>query len=234
MTTATETISTHKVIPTGPSVIPAEAGIHAALRVAGTAMYRHSEAAKRPKNLTLAFCVALAVHTLILFVGNAIIIQPAHFGVQSGTASMELSLVAGETALVQKPMVTPAETGIEPAKEEEQTPDQGNAPITAASAASEGAVWAEPQYVQNRPPRYPAVALRNGIEGTSILVVEIDEKGKASKVSIETSSGDTSLDRSAVQAVKNWIFEPARAGVLAIRSKTRIPIRFKISDKRSG
>jgi periplasmic protein TonB len=47
-------------------------------------------------------------------------------------------------------------------------------------------------------------------------------------VSIETSSGSTSLDEAALEAVRKWHFVPARRGAQAVEAWHLVPIVFKL------
>src|SRR5690606_32454384 len=59
------------------------------------------------------------------------------------------------------------------------------------------------------PPRYPAVAMRRGLEGTVVLRVMIDASGVPEAVRIERSSGHRELDRAAREHVlAAWRFHP--------------------------
>lgn len=65
------------------------------------------------------------------------------------------------------------------------------------------------------PPRYPASARAEGIEGTVVLTLTIDTTGRVVEARVQRSSGDVRLDQAAVRDVKNtWRFSPARrAGI---------------------
>lgn len=62
---------------------------------------------------------------------------------------------------------------------------------------------------RNRPPKYPEEARLKGLEGTVILHLHIARDGKVIQVSLIGSCGHDLLDRSAIEAVKQWIFNPA-------------------------
>ncbi len=66
--------------------------------------------------------------------------------------------------------------------------------------------------IRNRPPAYPADAARRGAQGTVGLLLHVTEQGVVAWVDIVESSGDSSLDRTAQEAVSLWRFQPARAG----------------------
>jgi protein TonB len=61
------------------------------------------------------------------------------------------------------------------------------------------------------------------------VVVEVD--GLPGAVSLNRSSGYPLLDRAALDAVRQWTFEPARAAGVAVPSAVVIPVRFDLSDE---
>ena len=78
-------------------------------------------------------------------------------------------------------------------------------------------------------PRYPISELKNGVEGTVVLRVLVDIDGKPLDVSIETSSGNRNLDRSALQHVlKTWRFKPAMQNGQAVQAYGLVPIAFSL------
>lgn len=86
-------------------------------------------------------------------------------------------------------------------------------------------------YVDNPKPAYPAVALRQGWQGQVMLRVQVNEEGVSDAVTIERSSGYELLDESALEAVKQWRFNPAKRGDIAIASSVIVPIVFMIDDQ---
>jgi protein TonB len=80
----------------------------------------------------------------------------------------------------------------------------------------------------NSPPDYPEHAYRNGLEGTVVLRLTIDAQGIVSMLEIVSSSGHESLDRAAMDAIKNWKGKPAMRAGRAIASQEVLPIRFKL------
>jgi protein TonB len=84
----------------------------------------------------------------------------------------------------------------------------------------------------NRPPRYPADAARDGLSGTVILSLVVDDAGRVSTVGVARTSGVFSLDRAAVLAARSWRFapRPPGAGAAAASAPTLIRIRFVLTD----
>ena len=76
------------------------------------------------------------------------------------------------------------------------------------------------------PPRYPGEEYRRGIEGTTVLVVSIDASGGVLDVEVQTSSGNSNLDRAAMQAARKWRFNPAVENGQKIASRVSVPVSF--------
>ncbi len=87
-----------------------------------------------------------------------------------------------------------------------------------------------PDYKVNPKPRYPMIARRSGYEGVVLLRVWVIEDGKVGKIKLENSSGYEVLDKSAIEAVKDWIFIPAKKNGVSISSWVTVPIRFELSS----
>ncbi|MBW1980111.1 MAG: energy transducer TonB [Deltaproteobacteria bacterium] len=85
-----------------------------------------------------------------------------------------------------------------------------------------------PQYGYRTEPHYPRLAVRRGYQGTVLLRVYVLEDGHVATVQIKESSGYKILDDAAVQAVRNWRFNPGRLGERHIASWVLVPISFKL------
>jgi TonB family protein len=79
------------------------------------------------------------------------------------------------------------------------------------------------------PPPYPVMARRRGQEGVVLLEIWLDEQGKQTQLAIKTSSGNQSLDASAMTSVKQWSFQPHSIDGLSVASRVHIPIRFQLN-----
>lgn len=89
---------------------------------------------------------------------------------------------------------------------------------------------AKPRYRTNPAPIYPPLARSRRQEGLVLLRVSVTAEGRASRVELETSSGFSILDEAALEAVREWQFEPARMGPRAIGSEIQVPVRFQLAD----
>lgn len=76
------------------------------------------------------------------------------------------------------------------------------------------------------PPKYPGIARSAGIEGTVVLEALIDEKGRVQEVTIK--KGTPVLARAAVDAVKQWRYQPYLLENTPVRATAEISIRFRL------
>lgn len=77
-------------------------------------------------------------------------------------------------------------------------------------------------------PLYPRMAREQGWQGKVVLRTHITSGGRVKNVTVQESSGFSLLDKSAVQSVKGWSFEPAKNGEFAVASIVDVPIRFDL------
>lgn len=77
-------------------------------------------------------------------------------------------------------------------------------------------------------PQYPLAARQRGIEGTVLLKAHVTEGGVVQDIAIERSTGHPELDRSAMEALGRWRFEPARRGNTAIATWVLVPVTFEL------
>jgi TonB family protein len=94
-------------------------------------------------------------------------------------------------------------------------------------------VTANPLYRENTPPVYPALAKLRGYEGVVLVYAEILSDGRVGSTAISKSSGYTILDKSAMEAVKLWKFEPARKAGKPFAIRVKLPIKFVLHDDNS-
>lgn len=97
---------------------------------------------------------------------------------------------------------------------------QGEAPTLARFDAA---------YLNNPPPPYPPSARRLGLEGTVIVRVLVTPAGAAEQVEVAQSSGVAMLDQAALNAVRHWLFVPARRGNRPTTALVDVPIRFRLN-----
>ena len=88
--------------------------------------------------------------------------------------------------------------------------------------------FARPRYGENPKPVYPAEARKKGYQGEVILKAKILSNGRVDQVELKKSSGHEILDRSALAAVKQWKFIPAKEGGESIPVWVNIPVTFQL------
>jgi TonB family protein len=89
---------------------------------------------------------------------------------------------------------------------------------------------AVPRYRENTNPTYPLIARIRGQQGIVILSVEIFTDGSVGSLKIKKSSGYTVLDKSALEAVKTWKFEPGRKIGKPTIMWVDVPVKFILKD----
>jgi TonB family protein len=77
-----------------------------------------------------------------------------------------------------------------------------------------------PRLIERVEAAYPPEALRAGLEGAPVLLLEIDAEGKVTGAQVVEPAGH-GFDEAAREAALRFRFEPARRGDQAIRSKIR-------------
>jgi TonB family protein len=77
-------------------------------------------------------------------------------------------------------------------------------------------------------PRYPESARQARAQGTTVLKFRVLTTGKVADVHIEKSAGRRDLDEAAADAVKKWLFEPARMGTEPVVVWVTLPMEFKL------
>lgn len=101
---------------------------------------------------------------------------------------------------------------------------------TGTKDIAKGLEVAYPDYKINPNPDYPMIARRNGYEGEVLLRVWVLKDGKVGNVELERSSGYKVLDKSALKAVKDWVFVPGKKNGVPVSSWVMVPIRFELSS----
>jgi protein TonB len=77
-------------------------------------------------------------------------------------------------------------------------------------------------------PRYPESARRAGAQGVTTLRVRVLENGRVGDVQVEQSAGFRDLDMAAMEAVKKWLFEPAKRGKDPVSVWVMLPVKFEL------
>jgi len=87
-----------------------------------------------------------------------------------------------------------------------------------------------PQLVNKVDPIYPELAKIARVEGVVILNVRTDEDGRVDQVKV-ANSRDPLLERAAVEAVKQWRYEPFYSRGIRYPILFTVTVRFQLDDK---
>lgn len=93
------------------------------------------------------------------------------------------------------------------------------------AAAPAGTLDAE--RVSTPPPKYPALALEQNIEGRVVLIVDVAADGSVSNAVVERSEPTGVFDAAALEAVRTWKFSPAMKDGKPVAGQVRVPIDFR-------
>jgi TonB family protein len=80
------------------------------------------------------------------------------------------------------------------------------------------------------PPVYPAAAIREKLQGTVIVEVDVSSAGVPGRVRVAQSAGAL-LDKATIQAVRQWHFAPTVRHGLPQAATARVPVEFELSDE---
>jgi len=140
---------------------------------------------------------------------------------------------------LKKPKPLPQKAAVKQVKRQKEESESAPAPSSAPPAVNHD-VAASPRhdtyspassdvsYLNNPKPVYPMVARQRHWQGLVLLRVYISDDGQVAQVFVQRSSGRDALDDSALDAVKNWRFVPAKRGEFAEASWVSVPIDFEL------
>lgn len=75
-------------------------------------------------------------------------------------------------------------------------------------------------------PEYPSLARTADIEGTVVVKITVDEKGRVIAASILQSVAEGIFDQAALDAVRKWTFEPAEQSGNKVKATITVPLEF--------
>jgi protein TonB len=79
-------------------------------------------------------------------------------------------------------------------------------------------------------PAYPGIARRAGLQGSVILRIVVRQDGTVGAIEVLRSPDPRlGFDLAAVEAVKQWRYEPARLGILTVAVQMSVIVEFVIS-----
>ncbi len=151
---------------------------------------------------------------------------------EAGAAKPSENPTAASTPEKQSISPPPPEIKPEPVEETTPPPQQpkrrktspAEAPEVGASAATISFSSAKALATFAPLPKYPLRVRSDGVTGSGVCVVSVDQaSGRVTRASMEQSTGDSTLDKSAVRAFRKWRFKPGTV------SKVRIPIEFTMT-----
>jgi protein TonB len=100
--------------------------------------------------------------------------------------------------------------------------DNDNGPVVLAEDLADAHVSYRVQ------PVYPYAARRKGVEGAVVIMVSVNTDGTVG--SVRVLSGNTQLTPSAIEAVKQWHYEPYYASGQPVVFQTQVTVRFQASS----
>jgi protein TonB len=103
-----------------------------------------------------------------------------------------------------------------------------NGPLgeSADTAFSLAEIDQKPRAVFQAAPLYPAELRAKKVEGSVIVIFVVDATGKVLDPRVEKTD-HPAFDKPALDAVRQWKFEPAVKGGARVACKMRVPIRFQ-------
>jgi len=102
-------------------------------------------------------------------------------------------------------------------------------PVSFAPPAAPSVVQANDlmaRMVAGKPPRYPIESRRKHEEGTVVLSLVLGLDGSVQSISIARSSGVERLDKAALQAVRDWRWQPMMRNGAPVQVKGLVEIPF--------
>ncbi|NOY76862.1 MAG: energy transducer TonB [Calditrichaeota bacterium] len=78
--------------------------------------------------------------------------------------------------------------------------------------------------------KYPEIARKAGVEGTVIIQVLIDEKGRVIKTKVLKSLGNNGCDEAAISAIRKTRWKPAMQRDKPVKVWVSIPVIFKLKN----
>jgi TonB family protein len=99
-------------------------------------------------------------------------------------------------------------------------------PSGIVGASPSGKIASEPKLISSTRPVYPQVAKQTNVEGDVILAVDIDASGNV--VAAKPTAGPMYLRQAAVDAVRNWKYEPANLNGKPTSAQISVKIQFRL------
>jgi TonB family protein len=125
------------------------------------------------------------------------------------------------TSLVLAAQDSPKRTGSPATATEGAQPEQRPEKVRVSAGVSQGLLLKKVQ------PKYPGSARRKHVQGTVVLQAEIGTDGLIHDLTL--ISGEPSLAKAAIQAVKQWTYKPYSLQGRPIAVVTQIQVNFTLN-----
>jgi TonB family protein len=79
-------------------------------------------------------------------------------------------------------------------------------------------------------PTYPIRALREGEQGTVLVLAQVDVQGRVSDTRVIQHSGSFALDRAATSEVRTWQFQPALQNGKPVVASVEVPVSYRLQQ----
>jgi protein TonB len=86
----------------------------------------------------------------------------------------------------------------------------------------------KPRVIFQTPPVYPPELRSRGVQGTVYITFIVDKTGRVQNPTVEKTT-DPRFDRPALDAIRQWRFEPGMRNGTEVQFKMRVPITFSVS-----
>ena len=80
------------------------------------------------------------------------------------------------------------------------------------------------------PIEYPVAMWDSRLEGETVLMLHVSERGLVDSAFVQTTSGHAQFDSAAVQGARRLRFTPGREGDHSVAMWTRLPVRFALDS----
>lgn len=101
------------------------------------------------------------------------------------------------------------------------------APLQEKAVDENGKPIDVPKLVKKVNPAYPAEAKKEKVMGAVVLEILIDQKGKVAEAKA-VKSVDDRLSKAAIDAVKQWEYEPAKVEGKPVKVKASVTVMFRL------
>jgi TonB family protein len=107
-------------------------------------------------------------------------------------------------------------------------------PPSSAQPQFRAELWPDSAMISKTEPEYTEEARRAGIEGTVMLSVIADQEGRPASVRVIDSLKPTGLEESAMEAIKNWRFQPRILNGQPAAVPLTVQVNFRLTGVESS